>query len=454
MNGPMTKSSLPPSVKPDWIGGHFRQFRKNPIGFLTGLSKLGDVTYFRMGNQPTYFINHPDLIRDVLVTNHGKFHKGRALKRSKILLGEGLLTSEGDFHLRQRRMIQPVFHRQRVAGYADSMIDYAERMSDQWQNGVQLDVSREMMRLTLQIVAKTLFDANVEDEADEIGSAMTTLVGLFDYLLLPFSEILEKLPLPHARRFNRAKDTLDEIIYGFINERRESGEDKGDLLSMLLGAQDEESGARMSDLQVRDECLTLFLAGHETTANALVWTFYLLSQHPEIEAKFHEELDALFPNGETTLRAEDYSRLKYTEAVLAESMRLFPPAWVLGRLAIEEHGINGFPVPKGALVLMSMYVLQRDRRFWEDAEIFKPARFLHENAVKEAGQKFVYFPFGGGVRRCVGEQFAWMEGTLLLAALGRKWKLRLAENQKVEPLPLITLRSKYGMRMNLEKRIK
>lgn len=447
----MSKTILPPSVKPNWIGGHFRKFRSNPTGFLTELSRLGDVTFFRMGNQPAYFINHPDLIRDVLVTNHAKFHKGRALKRAKGLLGEGLLTSEGELHLRQRRMIQPAFHRQRIMAYANSMIDYGEKMADTWQDGAQLDISREMMRLTLQIVAKTLFDANVDDEADEVGDTMTTLVSLFDYLMLPFSEILEKLPLPHSRRFRHAKETLDQIIYRFINERRASGEDKGDLLSMLLQAQDEESGAQMSDQQIRDECLTLFLAGHETTANALTWTFYLLSQNREAEAKFHEELDRLYPNGETP-KPEDCARLRYTEAVLTEAMRLYTPAWGVGRLAIADHELNGYAIPKGAIVLVSMYVMHHDARFWEDAESFKPERWLYENAVKEANQKFIYFPFGGGVRRCIGEQFAWMEGTLLLATLGRKWKLQLAENQKIEMQAVITLRPKYGMKMLIEKR--
>jgi cytochrome P450 len=221
---------------------------------------------------------------------------------------------------------------------------------------------------------------------------------------------------------------------------------------MLLKAQDEESGALMTDEQVRDECLTLFLAGYETTSNALTFTWYLLAQNPEAEAKFHEELERIFPNGELP-KPEDYARLKYTEAVFAESMRLFPPAWALGRLAIEEHEIAGFRIPKGALVIMSMYVLQRDQRFWEDADSFNPERWLQrENSIKEANQKFVYFPFGGGVRRCIGEQFAWMEGVLLLAALGRKWKLRMAESQKIQLQPLMTLRPKNGMKMNLQKR--
>ncbi|HLL99652.1 MAG TPA: cytochrome P450 [Pyrinomonadaceae bacterium] len=446
-------NNLPPSVKASLFGGHFLQFRRQPTGFLQRLAALGDIASFRMGKQQAFFINHPDFIRDVLVTNHSKFHKGRALKRAKKLLGEGLLTNEGEAHLRQRRMMQPAFHRQRIHNYAGTMIEYAEKMADSWRGGEVRDLSKEMMHLTLQIVGKTLFDASVEDEADEVGAAMTTLVELFDYLLLPFSEILEKLPLPQSRRFDRAKRTLDKIIYGIIEERRKSGDaDKGDLLSMLLAARDEEGdGSGMTDEQIRDEALTLFLAGHETTANALTFAWYLLSENPEAETKFHAELDRIFPNKETP-QPEDYARLKYTEAVLAEAMRLFPPAWALGRLAVEEHEIGGYRIPKGSLIIASMFVLQRDERFWDEAEKFRPERWLKENAVKEAGQRFVYFPFGGGVRRCIGEQFAWMEGVLLLATLGRKWKLRLQPEQKIVLQPLMTLRSKYGMKMRIEKK--
>ncbi len=447
----MAQNILPPSVKPNWIGGHFRQFRKSPIEFFNTLKKLGDVTHFKMGPQLAFFVNHPDLVRDILVTNHSKFEKGRALKRAKNLLGEGLLTSEHKFHLRQRRMIQPAFHRQRIANYANSMIEFADKMSNEWKDGEERDISREMMRLTLNIVGKTLFNANVADEADEVGKAMTDLVELFDYLVLPFSEILEKLPLPQSIRFRKAKTILNTVIYDIINERRKSGEDKGDLLSMLLLAQDEDDGGQMDDEQVRDECLTIFLAGHETTANALTWTWYILSQHPEIEAKFHAELDQIFAEKEN-LSPEDYPKLKYTEAVLAESMRLFPPAWAIGRLAIEEHEINNYKIPKNSLILLSPAIAQRDERFWTEPETFKPERWLNENAIKEATNKFIYFPFGGGVRRCVGEQFAWMEGVLLLAALGKNWKLKLNSEQKIVPQPMITLRSKYGMKMRIEKR--
>lgn len=442
--------TMPPGILGEIYGGHFFRFRRQPTEFLTQAAALGDVSRFRLGNQPMFFINHPDLARDVLVTNATKFHKGRALQRMKRLLGKGLLTSEGEFHLRQRRLAQPAFHRQRIAGYAETMIDYGERVSNEWRAGETHDIAEEMMRLTLYIVAKTLFGANVEDEADEVGEAMTTMINMFNYLLLPFSELLEKLPIPQARRFNRAKETIDAIIYKIINERRKSGEDAGDLLSMLLLAQDEDDGGRMTDEQVRDEALTLFLAGHETTANALTWTWYLLSQNPEIEANFHAELDRVLPEKRLPT-FEDYANLKFTEAVLAESMRLFPPAWAIGRLAIENHGLNGFEIPKGSLILLSPFVAQRDARFWENADKFIPERW-EKISVREASQKFIYFPFGGGVRRCIGESFAWTEGVLLLATIARKWKLKLVPNHKVELNPLVTLRPKLGMKMIVHQR--
>jgi cytochrome P450 len=303
-----------------------------------------------------------------------------------------------------------------------------------------------MMRLTLQIVARTLFSADVTDEADEVGRAMTRLVEMFNYLLLPFSEWLEKLPLPHTRRLSRARETLNSVIFQFIDEHRRAGQDKGDLLSMLRAAQDEEDGSGMTDEQIRDEALTLFLAGHETTANALTWTWYLLSQNPEAEAKLHREIDEI-----DEVNFNNLPKMRYAEAVFAESLRLFPPAWAIGRLALENHQFGNFAVPKGSLVLASPYVTQRDERFWRDAEQFRPERWF-EVSVKEAGQRFSYFPFGGGVRRCIGEGFAWTEGILLLATLARQWKLTLVPDQKIGLQPMITLRPKFGMRMRIERR--
>ncbi|MBC7796357.1 MAG: cytochrome P450 [Pyrinomonadaceae bacterium] len=441
---------LPPSLKRDFIGGHLLSMRRDSIDFLTRTSKLGDITTASIGGQPTYFLNHPDLARDVFVTNHHKFHKGRGLQRIKRVLGEGLLTSEERFHLRQRRMAQPAFHRSRIAGYAATMVECAAKMSDEWRDKTAYNVSDEMMRLTLNVVGKTLFGANVESQAGNVGAAMTTMFDMFGFMMLPFFDLLEKTPLPFIRKFHQAREKLDAIIYEIINERRKSGVDNGDLLSMLLLAQDEDDGGMMTDKQVRDESLTIFLAGHETTANALTWTFYLLSQNPEIESQLHAELDRVLPDNQTPT-FENYADLKFTENVVAESIRLFPPAWLLGRKAMEDYEVQNYIVPKGSLVLLSPYVMQHDARFWDDVNEFKPSRW-DKLSVKEAGQKFIYFPFGGGVRRCIGEQFAWMEGVLLLATLARKWKLTLAPEQKIATQAVITLRPKYGMKMTATKR--
>ncbi|MEO6590660.1 MAG: cytochrome P450 [Pyrinomonadaceae bacterium] len=443
------ENKTPPTVKTDLIGGHLRSFRKRPTEFLTRLSKLGDVSAFRIAGAQAFLVNHPDLIRDLLVTSHSKFFKGRALQRAKGLLGEGLLTSEGEFHLRQRRMIQPAFHRNRINEYARAMIEFGEKMAGEWRDGDVRDIDKEMMRLTLWIVGKTLFNSDVKDLTSQVGEAMTTIISMFNFMLFPFSELLEKLPLPPIKRLKKARQTLDEVIYKIIDERRKSGEDTGDLLSMLLMAQDEETGGAMTDEQVRNECLTLFLAGHETTANALTWTFYLLSQNPASEKKFHDEIDKVLNS--KPLTPEDYPRLKYTEQILAESMRLYPPAWTLGRLATEAHEFNGFQIEPKSLVLASQYVMHRDPRFWERPGEFVPDRW-EKLSIKEATNKFIYFPFSKGVRSCIGESFAWMEGVLLLAILGRKWKLSLMPEQKIALNPMITLRPKYGMKMRIEKR--
>ena len=409
----------------------------------------GDIAHWRIGPQHLYLFSHPDLIRDVLVTNGRNFHKSRGLERAKRLLGNGLLTSEDEFHLRQRRLAQPAFHRQRIASYAVTMGEYATRTSERWLDGQTLDMHTEMMRLTLGIVARTLFDADVENEAAEIGEALTTAFESFNFAMLPFTEYLEKLPLPSVRRFNAARDTLDRTIYRMIEERRRSREDKGDLLSMLLMATDTEGdGTGMSDLQLRDEALTIFLAGHETTANALTWTWYLLSQHPDVEGRLHAEIDAMLSGRVQT--NEDMKSLPYTRMVFAESMRLYPPAWAIGRRALERFEARGFTIPRRSVVLMSQYIMHRDARFFPEPERFNPDRWKAEIAALRP--KFSYFPFGGGNRVCIGEQFAWMEGILLIAALAQKWRMRLVPGHPVEVQPLITLRPKHGMRMILEKR--
>lgn len=425
-------------------------YRRGALPFFQSLARrYGDISHFRLAQQEAFFLNHPDYIREVLVTNHQNFMKGLALQRAKRLLGEGLLTSEGDFHRRQKRLAQPAFHRARIASYATVMTNYAVEMSGRWRDGEILDVSQEMMRLTLAIVGKTLFDADVERDATDVGEAMSVVMDLFNTISIPFYDLLIKLRLPQTRRFDLAKERLDSIIYRLIEERRLSGEDRGDLLSMLLLAQDpEEQGSRMTDEQLRDEAMTIFLAGHETTSNALTWTWYLLSQHPEVEATCHQEIDRVVGSGLPDL--DSISSLPYTEKVLLESMRMFPPAWALGRMALNDCEIGGYLVPKGSLVLMSQYVMHRDSRYFPEPDRFDPERWAPE--LREARPQFSYFPFGGGPRRCIGEGFAWSEGILLLATLARRWQMRLVANHPVELRPVITLRPKYGMKMVVKRR--
>jgi cytochrome P450 len=427
----------------------FFRFRLNPLVFLQRLNRrYGDIVAFRSLNQQMIFVNHPDYIRDVLVTQNSHFAKGRALQKAKRLLGSGLLTNEGESHHRQRRLVLPAFHRQRIASYGSIMVEHALRTADRWRNGETLDLSHEMTRLTLGIVAKTLFDADVENEADEIGAAMTTILQMFNIMMFPFAELLEKLPLPMIRRYEKMRAFLDATIYQIINERRTRGIDRGDLLSMLLLAEDEENPGRMTDTQVRDEAMTLFIAGHETTANVLSWTFYLLSQHPAVEAKLHEELDQVI--GSHSPAFENIPNLKYTEMVVMESMRLFPPAWGIGRRSLIDQTIGPYLVPADSIVLLSPFVTQRDARFFPEPERFKPDRWSADST--ECRPQFAYFPFGGGSRRCIGESFAWTEAILVLAALATRWRPRLVEPQKVEPQALITLRPKHGIQMRLERR--
>lgn len=424
------------------------RFRRDPLSFLQGLTQQhGDFAMFMMGRQPVFLMNHPDLIRDVLVTHNSSFVKGRALERAKRLLGQGLLTSEGDLHHRQRRLVLPAFHRQRIASYASVMVEHAERTSNRWRDGETFDMAHEMTRLTLGVVAKTLFDADVDSEADEIGEAMSCILEMFNLLMLPFAELIEKLPLPHVRRYDKMRARLDSVIYRIIDERRRSGEDRGDLLSMLLLSQDEEGGGGMSDTQVRDEVLTLFLAGHETTANALSWTWYLLSQHPEVEKQLAAELKDKLQGRLPTF--EDVPNLPYTEMVVAESMRMFPPAWAIGRRAVVDQQIGDHKIPANALVLVSPYITHRDARLFPNPDRFDPGRWKPE--AKESRPQFAYFPFGGGPRRCVGEGFAWAEVALVLATLAGRWRARLVPGQTVVPKALLTLRPKNGLQMTIER---
>lgn len=433
--------------------GALLAMKRERANFLFRLKKEhGDIVRIRIGTQNIWLLSHPDLIREILVVQQKKFKKGRGIEMIKSLLGEGLLTSEGEFHLRQRRLVQPAFHRQRVASYGITMTGYAEKMSQAWEQlgaGAPVEMSQEMMRLTLEIAGKTLFDADVSDKASEVSQALKDAFVLGERFSNPLAPVLAKLPLPSNKKFYQAKQKLDDIIYGIIAERRASNIDHGDFLSMLLLAQDEEGGTGgMTDDQVRDEALTIFLAGHETTATGLTWTWYLLSHNPDKEAKLHEEIDRVLGGRLPTM--EDLPKLKYTEMVFAEAMRLYPPAWMIGRRALEACDIGGIPIGKGDLVLLSEFIVHRDERWYPEPEKFIPERWTQE--LKESRPKFSYFPFGGGTRVCIGEAFAWMEASLVIASLASKWKPRLVPGQVIEPFPLITLRPKYGMKMTLERR--
>jgi len=427
-----------------------RSLGRDRLGTLARLAReYGDITAFRVGPQRLVLLNHPDHVEDVLVTRARLFKKGRALERAKRLLGEGLLTSEADLHRRQRRLAQPAFHKHRIAAYADAMVAHAQRTAARWRDDEALDISSDMNRLTLTIVGETLLGADVEADAGAVRDALTAVLDAFPMTMSPFAALLERLPLPIVRRYSRAQATLDRLIYRIIDERRARPDDRGDLLSMLLLARDdEEDGGRMSDAQVRDEALTIFLAGHETTANALAWTWHLLARQPEVEARLHQEIDHALAGRPAT--AADVARLPYARMVLAESMRLYPPAWAIGRRAIEDVEIGGYTIPRGTVVLFSQYLLHRDARFFPDPDRFDPDRWLPER--QKSRPKFAYFPFGGGTRVCIGEAFAWMEGILVLTTLAERWRMESLETAPVPLQPALTLRPAHGIRMRARAR--
>ena len=410
----------------------------------------GDVCSFRIGLDHVYFVNNPEWVHDVLIGHYDNFLKGRGKQRSRRYLGEGVLLSEGDKHRSQRRLTQPAFHRNRIATYAGVMGEHCERMSSQWHDGQVLDIWPYLVKLTLGIVGKTLFDADVESESDRVGRAMSAAVSRYRAYKLPLAKLLERMPLPSMIRFHRGKEHLRRVVFELIEERRRSGKDHGDLLSMLLLAEDEEDGQRrMTSEEIWDEALTFFIAGYDTIATALMWTWYLLSQHPEVEARLHAEVDeVLAAGGPATL--DDLPRLSYTEMVLSESMRLYPPTWRLVRRAIRDFPIGDRVIPAGALVVVCQYAMHRNSSYYPDPETFDPERFTAE--AKAARPQYSYFPFGGGPRRCMGEPFAMLEGVILLASMARRWRLHLVAGHNVEVRAEHLLRSKDGMMMRLEKR--
>ncbi|MCB9453142.1 MAG: cytochrome P450 [Anaerolineaceae bacterium] len=450
----MSQHHFPPGPPP--IKGAIAQLRflsdltKDFMGFLVKNHELyGDIFQFQIGNMRQYVITDPDLIHQVLVAQAAKFQKDsdytdtkRGLAR---FLGNGLLTSNGDFWKRQRRLVAPSLHARRIEAYADTMVNYALDTVNSWQDHARLDISEEMRRLTMRIVGKTLFNADVVDDVEDVATAMEVIQHYFvegRAMLLP-----TWVPTPAERKARQARRALDEISYRLIQDWKTTREDRGDLLSMLLMAEDEDR-KHMTDEQARDELVTLFLAGHETTANALNWTWYLLAQNPEVEAKLHAELDTALAGQPPTLA--DLKRLPYTEMVVKESLRLYPPAFGFSRVAMEDLEIGGYFVPKDTVVAITSFITHHSPQWWDEPEAFQPERFTPENEA--AQQRYAYVPFGGGPRVCIGNSFAMMEAQLLLATIASRYQLRLQSGQVVEMLPLITLNPKDGLPMTVQQR--
>jgi cytochrome P450 len=430
------------------LGSTLRRFHTTLPFFEELKREHGDAVRFRMIGEKFLLFNHPALVNEVLVTKQALFRKGRALENARVFLGNSLLVSEGAEHAHQRRLIQPAFHRGRIAGYAALMAESARRWTDARCDGETLDLAREMSRLTLEVVAQTLFGASIDDrrEAEAIAGSLSVIVENFQRMLLPFWTVLRQVPVPAHLRLLRAQRQLDGTIYDLIARRRREGGDRGDLLSMLLAAEDaEDPRHRLSDTEVRDQAMTLFLAGQETTANALAWTWHLLSRHEEARARVREEVRAVL--GPDRLPGlDDTARLPFTTAVFSEAMRLYPPAWIVGRRATEDVTIGEYEVPARTIVLASQYLIQRDERFWPRPLEFLPERWL-DDAAQEGRPKFAYFPFGGGARTCIGEGFAWTEGVILLAVIARRWRFEAVAGPPVEIKPTITLRPKNGLPM-------
>lgn len=440
---------FPPGFERNLLWFAWRRFRPaNPILLFQHLTReYGDIAHYKIGWNHIVFLNHPDYIREVLVVQNDNFVKERTVRRSKMLLGEGMITAEGAQHRSQRQVAQPSFHRQRIPEYAGVMVREAARMRDMWRDGEERDIAIDMMHLTLRVVAETLFATDLRDEVHELADAINRIMGLYNFLvMLPAAEWLVHMRPPGLAAFVRARQRIDAVVHRMIDAHRDRASDGRSLLDLMLAASPDRTAA--SEKALRDQVITIFLAGYETVANALSWTWYLLSQNPDAEKHLHAEINRELQSRLPTY--EDIPRLRYVEMVLAESLRLYPPAWAMGRQALSDFQLGDYFLPARTTVLMSQFITHRDPRFFPDPLRFDPQRFTPE--AKACRTKFSYFPFGAGFRQCVGESFAWMEGVLVLATLAQRWKLKLVPGRKVEPEPLITLRPKYGMRMQLERR--
>ncbi len=445
----MADGRLPPSPPGRLLTGHLHRLRHGRLDFYTHCVRtLGDVVALRFAWRRVWLLSHPNLVEAVLITHARDFGKHFALRLNPLVFGNGLLSSEGDFWLRQRRLMWPAFARAHLVGLAPQMTAAAERLLERWAPGRTVDIEAEMMRLTMDIAARTLFGADATANAEAIAAAVGDLQETFLALFLRPIPLPLWLPMPLHRRIRRAVRCLDEIIYRFIARRRAESAPARDLLSLLLHARDEDDGSGMTDRQLRDEAMTLFLAGHETTALALSWAWYLLATHPEAEARLVDEWRQVLGGRMPT--AEDVPQLRFTEMVVHETLRLYPPAAVFGREARQECELGGYWVPRGTTVIMSPWVLHRDGRWWEDPEEFRPQRWAEGHPARTP--RYAYVPFGGGARRCIGSGFALMEAVLILATLGQRYRFTLVPGHPVKPFPTFTLRLAHGLLAPLEPR--
>ncbi len=453
----LRKAQGPPA--PSLLLGHLKQLKADALGTLMDAFRAhGDVAAFRFGPVRALLLAHPEHLEHVLVSHHDNYDKRIiSYRRMKTVLGEGLLTSEGAFWRRQRRIAQPAFHRGRIVPFGEVMVRAAEATARAWRPAAgvpgaatdpPIDVHREMMGLTLKVAAETLVGADVSSQAAAVGRALNAVLDDFNQRLYALLPVPEWIPTPANRRLAAAKRTLDRLVMEIIAARRRSGADGGDLLGRLMSARDEATGEAMTDRQLRDEVMTILMAGHETTASALTFTFYLLARHPEADEELAAELARVLGGRAPT--TDDLPRLSVTRAVIEESMRLYPPAWMMERRAIADDAAGGVRIPARTVVMASPWVTHRHPAFWDDPERFDHRRFLP--GAPRPGHRFAYFPFGGGPRVCLGGAFALLEARLMLATLAQRYRLELVPGRPLELDPNVTLRPRNGLWMRVRER--
>lgn len=447
----MTTLAAPPKPAGYPIVGLLPEIWKDPLQFFVNAAQLGRVVQLDLGPRRMYLIHHPDDIKYVTQDNARNYIKGYEVVEP--VLGQGLVTANGEQWLKQRRLMQPMFHRQKIAGLAHMMTDATQEMLNQWEAayatpGKPFDVASEMMRLTQTIIVRTMLSADIRANGAEIAQAFTDMLEYLNTLMFSPVSIPLAWPTPINLRFKRAIALIESTIYGILRDRRASGRDENDLVSMLMEARDETTGEGMSDKQIRDELVTIFFAGHETTASTLSWAWYTLAQHPTIYRQLESEIDSVL--GTRLPTVEDLPRLTFTRQVIDETLRLYPPAWMFAKVAVNEDAIAGYRIPAGAQIMLSPYVTHRQPEFWEAPNEFRPNRFA---PGADAGRaKLAYFPFSAGPRKCIGDQFALVEATLLLAAIAQRYRMRLVPNAGVKSRPTATLRPFPGVLVTIEKR--